>query len=84
MPYRSGHDGDEHGHDGCAVLGGGDVGPKPLADGLLVDPATSTTSRLEHSPYDPDDEVKPRECGDRDQVIDSHPSLTHRAINRGI
>ena len=53
-----GHDGDEHGHDGHrGVLDGGDLGPKPFADGLLDDPLASTASRLERFPDDLADEA---------------------------
>jgi hypothetical protein len=65
-----GHDGDEHGHDGHTLLGGGDLGPEPFADGLPDDPVATSASRLENLPNDPD--KKPEPCNrretDRDKV----------------
>ena len=65
-----GHDGDEHGHDGHTVLGGGDLGPEPRADGLPVDPVATSASRLENFHNNPDKEPDPsnRREADRDKV----------------
>ena len=73
-----GHDGDEHGHDGHTVLGGGDLGPEPRADGLPVDPVATSASRLENFHNNPDKEPDPsnRREADRDQVVHFHPGFT--------
>jgi hypothetical protein len=42
-----GHGGDEHGRDRRTVLGGGDLGPEPFADGLPDDPVATSAGRLE-------------------------------------
>ena len=76
-----GHDGDEHGRGGCAVLGGRDMEPEPFANGLPGDPVATSASRLNEFHDDPADEAKPLKTGqaDSDHVDDCHQCLTHRA-----
>ena len=73
-----GHDGDEHGHDGRTILGGGDLGTELFADGLPDDPVAPSAIRLENLHNNKDKEPDPsnRREADRDQVVHFHPGFT--------
>jgi hypothetical protein len=73
-----GHDGDEHGHDGRTILGGGYLGPEPFADGLSDGPVPTSAIRLENLHKNPDKKPEPsnRREANRDQVVHFHPGFT--------
>jgi len=75
-------DGDEHGYDGRTVLGGGDLGPEPGADGLPDHPVATSASGLEKLHNNPANEAEPskRREADCDQIVHFHPGLAHEPL----